>query len=253
MKKFKIISSFVFLSSCLTQSHLLASWYEQKLEGWYYFEDPTSESKKEEIDKKDLTPDSAEELIEIKKAELKKLLALALVDPSVQNVETYIKEQKKWIDQSSLFAITWGKVLLNNPLLNDNLETPTSNYGIAVKREFDLQKRKNLIKSMSKDWFLLFFFKSSDYSSEKLAEVLQLFSDVNEWKTRAVSIDGKSVKGLNDFEIDKGISLQFGLKATPSFFIVNPTLKVAYPVGAGLISVTEIEQNIEQQVGSLHE
>lgn len=252
MNKYKVISSLI-LGCCISETSLDASWYEQKLEGWYYFEDPKNESEKTETDNKNLTPDLAEEIIELKKAELKKLLSMALVDPSIKNVETYIKEQKKWVDQSALFAMTWGKVLLNNPLLNDNLETPTSNYGIAVKREFDLQKRKNLISAMSKDWFLLLFFVSSDYASEKLAEVLNLFGDVNGWKTRAVSLDGKGIKELTTFEIDRGLSQQLGVKASPAFFIINPTLKLAYPVGVGLISVTEIEQNIETQMGGKYE
>lgn len=248
MKIYKGKILLVLIVSFLSHVEGTSSWYEQKLEGWYYFEDPKNEV---EIKKKDLTPDLAEQMIELKKVELKKLLSLALLDPTERHVETYIAEQKKWVDQSSAFAMTWGKVLLNNPALNETVANPTSNYGILLKREHDLQKRRHLLKALSKEWFLVCFFNGHEFSSEKAIEVMDLFGTINGWKTRAISLDGKGVNGLESFEIDKGISLHFGVKASPSFFMVHPLANRAIPVGAGLISMTEIEEHIESQIGEV--
>ena len=217
-----------------------APWYDQKLEGWYYFE--------EKAEKPPLNAHEAECILELEKVVLKKMLSLALLDPTTENVESYISAQKQVLDQSSNFAATWGKVLLEKPFLGDFLANPTSNYGILAKREFDLKKKKALMQKLSKEYFLLVFFRGKEYSSEKAAEVASLFGSTNGWKVKAISLDGIGTPGLTDFEVDKGLSVNMGVQVTPSMFIVNPKENKAFPVGAGLISVNEIEQNIENQL-----
>lgn len=220
-----------------------SSWYERKLEGWYYFED--QEQKIEE--KAQLTPEQAEGILQAEKRNLAQLLALALIVPTTENVEQYMREQKKWIDQSGRFAGEWGKLILENPLMGEFFKNPTTSYGILAKRENDLQQRKNLLARLSKDHFLLFFFQGGDLFSRKAAEVVKLFAELNQWKVKAVSLDSLGLAEFPDFELDKGISAVIGVKASPSLFVVNPFENTVVPVGAGLVTVTDIEENIETQ------
>ncbi len=223
-----------------------SSWYDQKLEGWYYFEDPKSSQEKPPI-----TPEDADAYIALESRKLKQLLSLAIVSPTEENVAEYMRAQRKWILQSNAFAQTWGKTLLEHPELGDFLTTPTSSYGILAKKALDTQQRKELLQKLSQDYFLLFFFKGGDPLSQKAAEVLHLFASTNRWKYKAVSLDGIGLPQFETFELDKGISDLFVVRATPSLFVVNPTEMQAYPVGAGLLTVSEIEQNIEMQFGGL--
>lgn len=233
----------LFFLSCL--SVLQAStWYEQKLEGWYYFQDQESE----EIEEKLPSVEDAEEILEMGKMNLKKLLSLAILVPTNENVENYIQEQRRWVNQSSIFADTWGKVLLEKPFLGDFLLNPTTNYGLIAKREVDLSKKKALLQQASKTYFLLFFFRGKDPLSEKGAEVAHLFASLNEWKIKSISLDGIGINNAKDFAIDKGLSERLGVESSPSFFIIDPFENKAFPVGAGLISVTDLEQNIELQL-----
>lgn len=243
-KPFKIVLFSILILAIFFQETLLASWYDQKLEGWYYFEDP----KVAVSDTISITPQQAEDLISLESKRLKQLLSLAIISPTDENVKTYIEAQRRWISQSNLFSQTWGRTLLNHPEIGDFLTTPTSSYGILTKKSHDLETRKELLHKLSKDYFLLFFFRSTDPYSEKVAEVVQLFATTNNWKYKAVSLDGDGLRNLPAFEADKGISAYFGPQITPSLFIVNPTENQAYPVGAGLVTVSEIEQNIETQV-----
>ncbi|MBX9744371.1 MAG: conjugal transfer protein TraF [Chlamydiales bacterium] len=220
-----------------------SSWYEGKLEGWYYFEDRASEVE----EKVQLTPEQAEGILQAEKRNLAQLLALALIVPTSENVEQYMREQKKWIDQSGRFAGEWGKLILEHPLMGEFFKNPTTSYGILAKRESDLQKRKILLAKLAKDHFLLFFFQGGDLFSRKAAEVVKLFADLNQWKVKAVSLDGLGLSEYPDFELDKGISAVMGVKASPSLFVVNPFENTVVPVGAGLVTVTDIEENIEIQ------
>jgi conjugal transfer pilus assembly protein TraF len=234
--------TFVYLDT------LHASWYDQKLEGWYYFEDQQSPA-----EKPPLSHEEAEEFLDAEKHKLKQLLSLAIVSPTKDNVENYIRHQRRWIQQSNTFAQSWGKILLDHPELGEFLNTPTSSYGILAKKAHDLKRRVELLQTLSKNYFLLLFFKGQDPLAQKVAEVAQLFAATNGWKYRAVSLDGVGLSQLKEFEVDKGLSQTFRVQASPSLFIVNPTENQAYPVGAGLISVSELEANIETQLGDHHE
>lgn len=221
------------------------SWYDQKLEGWYYFQG------QKHIEDEKTTPGTLEEAdnyLATESRKLKQLLSFALVSPTHENVEKYIRAQRRWMEQSGRFAQMWGKVLLEHPDLSDLLTTPTSSFGVLTKRENDLHRRKELLQALSRDYFLLFFFKGADRYSQKATEVAQLFASTNNWKLKAVSLDKLGNSELQNFEIDKGISEHLNVQVTPSFYIVNPTENQVYPVGIGMISVSEIEENIEKQL-----
>jgi len=229
------------LSVCFAS--FASSWYDQKLEGWYYFEEAQETEEKTQVN-----TDYAEEILEGEKKKLKKLLSIALLIPTLKNVETYMQEQRRWVEQSAKFADAWGKILLEKPFLGDFLQNPTTSYGILAKREADLNQRKALLQSLSKTHFLLFFFKGGDPLSEKAAEVALLFSEINGWQLKAVSLNGTGLKNFMEHEIDKGISDNLGVQASPSFYAICPAKNTVYPVGAGLLSVSDIEQNIETQL-----
>ena len=222
------------------------SWYDQKLEGWYYFED----SKQANQDQSDpITPQQAEETITSEKRFLKQLLSLALLRPTEENVQNYMKRQKLWIDQSSRFAGMWGTALLENPLLGVLLPNPTTSYGLQVKKKVDLEKRKALLSSLSDEHFLVLFYKGEDPFAEAAGEVARLFGDANGWNVKGISLDGKLLANLNS-EVDKGISHRFGVDTGNVFYVADPFAGRFVPVGAGLISVTQLEENIFSQFNS---
>ena len=108
---------------------------------------------------------------------------------------------------------------------------------------------KRSFKSFPKTTSLFSFSDGKDPLSQKAFEAAQLFASTNGWKYKAVSLDGIGLAECKEYELDKGISKLFGIQAAPSFFIANPTDKQVYPIGAGLIAVSDIEQNIEMQLG----
>ncbi|MCB1115623.1 MAG: conjugal transfer protein TraF [Chlamydiia bacterium] len=220
------------------------SWYDQKLEGWYYFEDQAKTSHEKEETKKPKTPEEAAQIAENEKQKLKALLALALIDPTEENVKNYIIRQQRWMEKSQAFSNRWKSVVLQNPLLGDILENPTSTYGIHARKERKIQNTKQLLKKLSEDHFLLFFFQGKDAFSQKASEMITLFQEENHWKIKAVSLDGEGLPNLPSYEIDQGISKIIGIKSAPSFFVVHPQDNRVHPVGAGLISLSELEENI---------
>lgn len=232
-----IFPSFLFSSE---------SWYERSLEGWYYFQD--SAVQEESKLRKEMDGEEAEQVIEQSKRHLKQSLSLALVNPTKNNVMQYMRLQKQVVEQSSQFSNMWKEALLSDPLLGDFLNNPTSMYGIRARKQLELEEKKALIDGMASNYFLLFFFQGDNLFSAKAGEAVALFSEIHRWNVKAVSMDGLGISSFPIFEADYGISVVAGVKATPSLFIVNPKDNRVIPVGAGLMTVSEIEQNIFDQM-----
>lgn len=166
------------------------------------------------------------------------------MDPTEENVKNYVTRQQKWMEQSQAFSNSWKRVMLRYPFLGDILENPTSTYGIQARKERENLKKRSLLKTLAESHFLLFFFQGKDSFSQKAGEMVSLFLEENHWKIKAVSLDGEGIKSLAEFETDQGISEIMGVKVTPSFFVVNPEENHVHPVGAGLLSLSELEENI---------
>ena len=165
-------------------------WYEQKMQGWYYFE--------EEGEQKALTCDSeeAQELLEEEKQRLNALLASAVLFPTPENVEQYKKEHDRWHAQSSQFANTWQEV---------------------EKRGVE----EDICQTLSDRYFLLFCFKGKDPISKTAAESAKAFCERHGWKLKALSLDGVGIEGI-DYEIDQGMSVKLNVETAPSFYAIDP-------------------------------
>lgn len=243
------------------------SWYEKKLEGWYYFDSKDSKSKKkslpesEDVNFEDInTPELAEKVLEIEKKKLQQKLALALLSAKPEHVQDYMAAQKAWVKRSETFALQWGHALLKRPDLSSELEVPTTSFGIQAKKAVDNQKRKELCQRLSKDHFFLLFFRGEDPFAYGAYKTARAFAALHGWQVRAVSLDGKSFQSREeslDFEIDRGLSRYFNVEMSPAFFAVQPGDSIeearAYPIGIGLISVSDLEKNIELQLGESRE
>jgi len=221
------------------------SWYGEKLQGWYYFEEALSQEKK---DLKPTTPEEAIHFAKIEKKRLKALLALALMDPTEENIRNYLQRQKKWIDQSVIFSQAWTKSLMAHPLLGDHLENPTSSYGIKIRKAMEKAKKTAFLKKASDNHFLLFFFKGKEVFSQKAGEMLSLFAEEYGWQIKALSLDEEAISSFPQFECDQGMSQLIGVEVTPSFFAIDPQKNKIYPVGAGLLSLSQLEDLLFSQI-----
>lgn len=133
----------------------VSPWYEEKLEGWYYFQDRLQ-------DEINFSQDEAEEILEGEKQNLKELLALALLIPTEENIKNFVREQNRWMDQSALFANQW-KAAITPPV--------------------------------AKTHFLLFCFRGKDPASSAAWNRAKRFAEKNHWTLKAVSLDGQGMKG----------------------------------------------------------
>lgn len=237
----------VFLSlSILSIAGLHGGFYEESgNQGFYFFEDPKeTEKSKQETPQ---TPEEAAEMIAEQKKELYNLRCLAILSPTTENLTRYISEQNRFIALSEQFAKKWEHLLFDTPDLGSGHFSGTSAVGIEVRRKTEETQKLQTLDALGENYFLLLFAEGGDPYSEEAAKILNQFSTVTHWETRAISINGLPTKAIPNPEKNQGLAEKYHITKAPTFLVINPETREGYPVGVGVLSVLELIDNIYKQ------
>ena len=97
---------------------------ERKLGSWFYC---NSEKVKREAKEREQQPAQTVPAVERMAAitkQLDELKALAILEPTSENIVNYIRFQREQLDRASTFADTWSRSIWQNPELDYTLERP---------------------------------------------------------------------------------------------------------------------------------
>ena len=242
-KKLLIILSVCFLYPFTSY----ASFYEgDKYQGFYYFEDPvaTKSQDKEEETLKPKTPEQALLLLEFEKKRLEGSRALAILDPSKENILDYFEKRNKIIDRSAVFSEKGTIALLEHPRFGPEPTNPTTSFGIDFRKRQDEEKKKHVVQELGKTFFLLVVGQGEEVWSELAASIGESFQEASGWVVRFLTTNEKlSTSTLKTHSNDHILS-SLNLEETPSFFMVHPDNGKIVPVGAGAPSVSHLMENI---------
>lgn len=214
-------------------------WQKRHAEGWAWyhdFEEPTEQTIEEEIPKDPI------EILGIAKEDLERSLAKAMLEPTRENILAYMILQKKWTNQSANFAKLWQQNILAYPELSSL--TPTTQYGVKVRKQVDAATRKAFIQNLSSQTILLFFYEGGNAFSKAFASILKEFSVHYKWAVKAVSVDGIILSDFPGSIRDTGIAQEMQVNLFPSLFVVNKETMQAKPIAYGMATVSKIEENI---------
>lgn len=222
-----------------------AGFIERKAEGWHFYESIVKpEPKKEEEKNEETVVKGAAEQLEDFKKELDRLKAVAIMQPSYENVKAYMKIQKELVDKSSRFASRWQEVIYTTPSLDYTVQHPTSQAGRHV---YLAEKKKNMdleVQSLSQTHGLFFFFSGSCAYCKKFAPIVLDFAQRYGWGVIAVSTDGSRLPEFPDAVDDNGIASKLGVEFVPSLFAVNPESQEVIPLSHGFSSQDQILDRI---------
>lgn len=247
--------SFLSLFSLAIIFHfpLSSGWLERKAEGWAWYEEIEKQKEQEssveaakELPLQESVPSASQRAAEIRR-NLEEKLAQAVLEPTKENVETYMREQQKWMNQSAQFSNQWVKVLLKQPELDATNEFPVSQYGIQLYNQLEQEHRDALMKQLNQQYGLFFFYEGKEKSSQVFSFVVKEMSKKYGWEVIAISKDGLLLEGFQDNHPDNGIIQRMGVKVFPSLFLVNPNAADIRPISFGLVSLEQVERNIELQ------
>lgn len=225
----------------------LPSWQKRHAEGWAWYHD--FKNSEEEPEEKQETSKDPREILKQAREDLERALARALLDPSEENVFAYMVLQKEWVDKSKNLSKTWMKNILKHPEIG--VQSPTTQYGIQVRKEVDSLRRKNIIQEISKNYILVFFYEGKNLFSQEFSKVVTLFLKRHPWIIRPIAVDGVVLQNFPKSLQDASFANDMKVSIFPSLFLVDMFSKKAIPIAFGMATVGQIEDNILTQFGDI--
>ena len=229
-----------------------AQWFERQAEGWFWYIDPPPEEEQaEEPEKEELEVTTPIPVIINPKAKLEAFQeklenaqALAIMQPTRENVIAYLYLQKEAMDRSQVFSEVWQQVVWTTPALDHTLVRPTSPKAVHAYYDERNDNRKQAIEQLAKTHGLFYFFRESCPYCKQFSPILKSFAKRHGFHVTAISMDGGPTPGFEAFRVDNGTASRLGVQTVPAVYLVNPKSRNVQPVSFGLLGPTELEERI---------
>jgi conjugal transfer pilus assembly protein TraF len=243
-----------------------STFYKNKAEGWFWYKDPPVEEPKKKEKKKELPPPPPPPPAEIKappkpepakpvgpqvfsvkwiKENLPKYRDKAIDKPTEENVQAYYYLQRLMMDKANKFAEMSSTVIMKDPFLDEDSRRPVATYAAnAMNREVSKRAEK-VMKQLSGQVGLFFFFKSDCSLCTEQATVLQGLSYKTGIQVYPVSMDGKPLDQniYSEYRIDEGQAKSLNIYNAPALALAIPPNKTAI-VGYGAITLDVLQNRI---------
>lgn len=213
---------------------------------WYCDEEEEAMAPPAPAPKPPPKPKTIQEMTTVEEVEkeMKRLLGVATMAPTEENVKAYAMAVEYVKSKAGTFADVWRRIAWQTPELNDVNARPANAVGLEAYNTARTAQKTRALADLAKDNGLFFFFRSDCPYCHKLAPTLLRFQAQYGIEIFPVSMDGKGLPDFPAFAPDRGASRYFGVDRVPALLLLTkPTGKVT-PISFGMISLTEIEDRI---------
>lgn len=208
---------------------------------YLFYPDASSDGKKLE-NYVPQTPQEAQTALESLQESVKLSRALAIMNPTKENLKDYVTKQEIVLSKSSMFTDQWRRMLWENPQLDYSLtHRPTDNTAIKAYDQAKQDKTQQIIQNIAESQGLVFFVRGDCQYCHAFAPILKQFQQTYGLRIMTVSLDGGSVEGFEALP-DNGIASKLGVDTTPALFLADTRSKKYVPVGFGVMSISELER-----------
>ena len=244
------VISYFFMILLFSFNLAIGHFWQEKARGWHWYENKKHFKKapksKKNINKEEKSLKTAKSELEKIKVVLEEKLATAILNPSIQNIFEFQKEQKKLADRAELFSRNWALSLLKNPEVDETIKNPVSLAGIQFMRNEMLMKKEQIINNGSKKYSLFVFYEGKASVSQAFLDSIASFENRYKWNIMAITVD--NTKLSEETVEDNGIVESWGIKAFPAIFLVDTESEWYTEAGFGILSSKNIVDNISMKI-----
>ena len=219
--------------------------------GWHFYCDPVqdpvpSETKPEQVATPAPAPDSRARVKSIRE-QLDTLRATAVLDPTPENLISYIRFQRQQLDRASTFSDQWRRVIWQNPDLDYDQLRPT---GALAKRAWSDARRRTsatTLANLNSRYGVFYFFRGNNCPQCQAFETaLKPFTDRHGLHVMAVTLDGVPSAAFPASVPDNGRAARLGITGQhlPALALFDEARGQVIPVGFGALAADELERRI---------
>ena len=218
---------------------------ERKLGTWFYCDRPRRTTTAEPAAHAAPSVAAVERMAAITR-QLDELKALAILEPTTENVTNYIRFQREQLDRASTFADVWSRAVWQNPELDYTLQRPINNLGKRVWLAERTADRAGVLATLSQRYGVFYFYSSACAACEVFSPIIKSLSDQYGLSVLAVSMDGGPSPSFPDFVVDTGQYAKMGLDGgqVPALVLFDTQTRQPIPIGYGVMSADEVMQRI---------
>jgi len=213
--------------------------------GFHYYPPDREEPVKAKPKKRDL---KAITNIEELQAEVKLRRSAAIMEPSEANMKAYLEANTLMMAKSAMFADMWKRTVWTNPEFDYSAVQPTANFALVDLKNARLDNKSAWLRSLSRDFGLVFFYRGDCPYCKLQAPVLQMLSRTYGVEVLPVSMDGAPIEGFTNARPDNGISMRLsqgkGVTMVPTLYLVARETQESVLLGAGVMSVDQIVDRV---------
>ena len=174
-----------------------------------------------------------------------KYLDAAIENPTPQNVSNYLYLQKFSMDASDRFSQVYSRVVMTDPLLDENNTRPVWNAASQAMDEQADKAKAATLTSLAKSTGLWFFFRSDCQPCHMQAPILAAVAKRYGFAVLPISVDGSAMPNspFPNFVVDRGQADKYGVQYTPSIYLAKPPNTVI-SLTQGLLAISDLERRI---------
>lgn len=169
---------------------------------------------------------------------------VAMDQPTVETVKTYIVVQQAAYDRASRFTDSYQLAMYVNPDLNYESKHPSSEFGHRIEAQVKQQGEDQTLMQASQYVGLFFFFSSTCPYCVNQSKIMKLFQDQYGMSVFPVSIDGKGLPEYPRPAVDNGMVERLGVNMTPMVYLAIPGENFLTPIGAGIMTLSDLRERV---------
>ena len=218
---------------------------QRKLGTWFYCDKPRPKLQPEAAAPAAPSQTAAERLDKVT-VELRELKARAILEPTPENVTTYVRYQREQLDRASMFSDVWQRAVWQNPELDYTLQRPVGTVAKAQWLETRKSDRDQALVHLGERYGIFYFFAQSCGACNVFSPILKSIADSHGLHVMAISTDGGPSPTFPRYSVDSGQRERMGLtgNVTPAVVLFDTVTRRAVPIGFGVMAADELMDRI---------
>jgi len=223
------------------------NFWKGRAEGWWWYHDP--ELEQDDFSKVDpklivVSLDNAKTVKETKEI-WQAALETSLIQPTRNNVLRMMYAKQWFMERGEVFANVVQRARWQTTELDYSLIRPVNTSAInTYKVEREKENNANMLGLAQEGAGIFFFMSSTCPYCAAMAPTMQAIQNEYGIQVMAITIDGQGLPEFPQARADNGIGERLGLDTVPAYYLVTPEDDQIVPIGAGVLTKTEIVERV---------
>ena len=219
--------------------------------GWHFYCDPAREAEGEPSKTTTESPspvgeDDAIATVAALQQELEKSRAVAVLDPTPENVAAYLTLQQQALSRAAAFSDAFRRVVWTTPELDYSLTRPVGALAKQLWSDARREERDAALAGLGERFGLIYIGHRACMGCQIFGPLLRAFAQRHGFDVLAVSLDGGPLEGWPEAVPDNGRAAQMGFDGVslPAVALFDATTGETAPVGFGVLAEDQLAERI---------